>query len=134
MISLQFSKQVKSSIYSLAKEKLFSQTHLSRDVSGLKQIYSQYLTPFIGKVFHAFSHAVIDFYPRVSPRRRMPSELVKGVEILCKKWFQKLSTFFDLGHLCLRKDVTPLEDIHFTLWLDSSTIFPNEIFAYLIKA
>ena len=69
----------------------------------------------MGKVFHALSHAVIDFYPRVGARRRMPSELVKGGEKLCQKMNSEAEYIFDLGHLCLRKDVTPLEDIHFTL-------------------
>jgi len=58
-----------------------SSTHLSKGTSGLKQKCTQPPTSFFGTVFHALSHDVIHFVPRVSSKNlemEVPDWLLKN--------------------------------------------------------
>ena len=44
-------------------------SHLSKGTSDLKQKCTQLATPFWETVFHALSHGVIHFAPRVSSKK-----------------------------------------------------------------
>ena len=48
--------------------KLFDHAHLSKGTSGLKEKCTQTPTSFLDTVFHAHSHGVIHFVPRVSSK------------------------------------------------------------------
>ena len=70
-----------------------SHSHLSKDKSGCKQKYTQFLTLSSGTVFHALSHDVIRFARSVSPKKHFLTgrDSLTANQKLLLSWFSKLT-------------------------------------------